>query len=103
MAILTTTEFKTIYNINSSTDDSRIELLIPVIDDFILKYCSITIEEAESTPSLKIVAAQLLFNTLYNSKGIASENIGNYSYSLLSDVNKPILSILNNYRKVEFF
>jgi len=125
MGLITVNEVKTILDTSGSSSDNRIEMLIPIVEDFIQHYCfsnfysgSLTLGNQinffESTgvlygseqvfpPGLKLAAAQMINFQLNSMSGnIASEGIGAYSVSYSTTYPDTILAMLNPFRKVKF-
>lgn len=103
MSIITSTEYKTLYSVSGSADDSRIELLITIVNNFISNYCGITIDEASAEAGLKLPAAQMINHQLSKPTDKISETIGSYSYSVSGKYPAYILNALNPYRRLEYY
>lgn len=79
--LISVEEVKTILQISGSSDDAFIDLMIPIVQDFTLKYCHITFDCAATFPALKLPLSQLINYQLGKPSNISSEKIGNYAVS----------------------
>jgi hypothetical protein len=100
--ILTTTECKDILQISGSSYDTFINTMIPIVENFILNYCSISEDSASVQSGLKLSAANLINYQLQKPSNISNETIGNYSVSYTNSYPKDILSALKPYCRVKF-
>lgn len=95
--IISTTECKTILQISGSAYDAFINTMIPITENFILKYCGITEESASVEPGLKLAAANLINYQLQKPTNVTAESIGNYSVSYTNSYPVSLLSTLKPY------
>lgn len=85
-----------------TTKDILIEMLIPVVEDFIKTYCNDDFD-GDFPEGLKLAAVKIIQYELQKlSPGISSESIGNYSVNYSGEYPKEITSMLNHFRKVKF-
>lgn len=104
-SILTVDETKTLLQIplNDTSKDTFIELNIPIIEDFIMKYCKD--DFVDGFPSgLKAVASQMIYFNLQKPGGlITNEKIGDsYQVQYSTEYPQSILKQLNTYTKIRF-
>lgn len=105
MAIITLAEVKTLLSISDDTKDDQIEMMIPIVEDFVTKYCNDDFTDEDGVTffpaGLKLPTAQLIkFQMDY--KGVSSESIGDYSVSFFGNVPDGIKSMLRPYKKLRF-
>lgn len=102
--ILTTVEAKAILQISGSYYDNTIEVLIPIVEDFVIKYCNLTDDSASlaAQPALKLAASNLINYQIQVPSNISSETIGNYSVSYTNSYPANILDTLRPFRKAGF-
>lgn len=105
MAIITLAEVKTLLSITDSSKDTLITALIPIVEDFVTKYCNDDFTDEDGVTSfpagLKLPTAQLIkFQMDY--KGVSSESIGDYSVSFFGNIPDGIKSMLRPYKKLKF-
>jgi hypothetical protein len=113
MAILSLTEAKTFLQITDTSKDAIITALIPVVQEDVVEYCNrdfLNDAGAEDWPGpVKFAAAQMIsYNMKLTAKSggesIASESIGDYSYTKKGDGNfingypGNIMKTLSKYR-----
>ena len=121
--LITADEVKELNSISGSTTyDYQIDALIPIVTDFIFRYCNLGtdystfVDESGSFTTytydtydftevaLKLPAAQLIWSQVKQpEKNISSETVGGYSVSFIDSIPKMILNNLNIYRKVKYF
>lgn len=105
MAIITLAEVKTLLSISDDTKDDQIEMMIPIVEDFVTKYCNDDFTDEDGVTSfpagLKLPTAQLIkFQLDY--KGVSGESIGDYSVSFFGNIPDGIKSMLRPYKKLRF-
>lgn len=105
MAIITLAEVKTLLSISDDTKDDQIELLIPIVEDFVVRYCNDDFGDGDGVTSfpagLKLPASQLIkFAMTY--KGVSGESIGDYSVSFFGAIPESIRTGLKPYKKLKF-
>lgn len=105
MAIITLSEVKTLLSITDSSKDSVITALIPIVEEFVIRYCNNDFKNSEGVTSfpagLKLPVAQLIkFQLEY--KGVSGESIGDYSVSFFGNIPDGIRSMLKPYKKLKF-
>ena len=77
--LISVDEVKQILQISGSAKDAFIDTMIPVVQDFTLKFCNITFACAETYPALKLPLSQMINYQLGKPSNVQSEKIGNYS------------------------
>lgn len=100
--IISTTECKAILQISGSNYDTFINVMIPITEDYILKYTNLTEDSASKLPGLKLAAAQFVNYQLSNPSNISSETIGNYSVTYQPSYPEYLVQTLKTYRQVKF-
>lgn len=107
MAIVTAEEVKALLAIPSDdvTKDDLIEAMIPIVEDFVKRYCNDEFTDGEGVTSfpggLKLPAAQLIGYQL-EFKGVAQESIGDYSVSYFANIPDGVKAMLKPYKKLRF-
>lgn len=88
MAIITLDKYKTLAGISGTSQDDRIEALIPVVQDDVIAICNYDFGAGTSTEAwpvgMQIYVVQMigyLLSTLGGSVGMNSETQGGYSYT----------------------
>lgn len=101
--IVTPNEVKNILQISGSSYDTVINTLIPIVEDYVVKYCNISYDSASLQPGLKLVASNLINYQLQRQAGnISSETIGNYSVSYTNNYSPDLVQSMKPYRKTLF-
>lgn len=105
MAIVTLAEVKTLLSISDDTKDDQIEMMIPIVEDFVTKYCNDDFTDEDGVTSfpagLKLPTAQLIkFQMEF--KGVAGSTVGDYSVSFFANIPDGIRSMLRPYKKLKF-
>jgi hypothetical protein len=105
MAIITKDEVKTLLNISDTSKDDFITAMIPITEDFVIRYCNNDFTDADSVTTfsagLKLPVVQLIkFAMEY--KGVSSEGIGDYSVSFFGAIPESIRTGLKPYKKLKF-
>ena len=98
--IITSTECKAILQISGSTYDTTIGVLIPIVENYILRYTNLTEDSASAEPGLKLAAAQLINFQIQKPSNITSETIGAYSVAYSQEYPKYLTAGLKPYRLV---
>lgn len=96
-------EVKDLNQVTSSDFDSIITTMIPIVSDFIVKYCAITDLSSGYPRGLKLPASQMIKHQIDKPTDVISETIGNYSITKAENYPRYILSQLNAFRKVKYF
>lgn len=102
--LITIDECKNILQLSGSSYDTTINVLIPIVEDYILNYCNITADSASLQPGLKMSAANLINYQMQQQKNtnVSSEKIGNYSIAYANDYPRNLINSLRPYRKIKF-
>ncbi len=77
--LISANEVKTILQISGSASDAFIDTMIPVVEDFTLKYCNISFACAATFPALKLPISQMINYQLSKPSNITSKTIGHKS------------------------
>ena len=101
--LISVDEVKTILQLSGSANDAFIDIMIPIVQDFTLKYCNITFDCAATFPALKLPLSQLINYQLGEPDNIVSKKIGNESITYGS-TNYPshIIAGLRPFRHAMF-
>lgn len=109
MAIITRANAKTLLNITDTSKDERIDLLIPIIENYIIKYCNNEFSDSgvQVFPiGIRTAVISMLAFHLDQSKvsGVQSESIGDYSVTFGSGGDYPahILKGLKTYCRASY-
>lgn len=87
MAIITKEEAKLLLQITDTSKDLTIELLIPIVEDFVKTYCGTDFTDAQGKEDfpigIKLPTAQLIGFNLQkqNMQGVKSESLADHSIS----------------------
>ena len=77
--LISVEEVKSILQISGSSSDAFINTMIPVVQDFTLKYCNLSYAVASTYPALKLPISQMINYQLGKPSNIQAEKVGNYS------------------------
>ena len=101
--LISVEETKSILQISGSTNDAFINVMIPIVQDYVLKFCNLTLAEAQVYPALKLPLSQMIKYQLEQPSNISSETIGGYSVSYASTTYPThIKDGLKQFRKAMF-
>jgi hypothetical protein len=106
MAIIELAEVKTLLGITDTAKDSYITAMIPIVEDFVKRYCNDDFLAEDGVTSafpagIKLPVVQLIKASMVY-KGVAGESIGDYSVSFFSTIPQSILIGLKPYKKLKF-
>lgn len=95
MPITTLQKVKTILNLSGTNKDEAIDLLIPLVGDWIQQYCNNDFknEEDESVypPGYELIAIKMIEYNLNQKTGITQESLSRHSVSFSDDYPKSIV------------
>lgn len=106
MAVVTTDEVKTILQISDDSKDGFIEQIIPIVEDFVKKFCNddfLDDEGEEAWPvGIKLPVFKLIAYEMENAAGAQSEKLGDMTTSYGSGYPKALKEAFAPWRKVRF-
>lgn len=101
--LISTGEVKAILQISGSSYDDFIDVMIPVVQSFTLKYTNLSEYSASLYPALKLPLAQMIKYQLDKPSNVQSETIGNYSVTYGSTgYPQHIINELRPFRRATF-
>jgi uncharacterized phage protein (predicted DNA packaging) len=99
---MTLEEVKTLLQITDTSQDTLINTLIPIAEDYVKQYTN-NFSDDEFPPAVKLVIAQIVsFHLVAKDTSIASEKVGGISYTYRDNYPDSVYKTLNTYRKLRW-